>query len=475
MKRIFIKPGETSGTVNLASGPSNGGSQTNSRNRRQRGVIMMLTALMITVMIGFLALSIDLGFAFSSRGQFQNGIDAAALAGAAALRLTIESADPGPQQQKVAEDLAVQYAGYNQVRRYADPKKDDPSPNSNFISLTAGNVQVQTDGDLPRVRVDASIPVPTLFAGMFGLNGFNIGAGATATVFPVDGGVGTVGAGISPQFGGACWGPIMLADTFFDSSNNVHWAGEPARGSDEWPTLFGDYYRSRFAAGARSVAPYLDAFSGGVGDYVTGVRDTKLIADIDANKTIMGRYIEIKPKFYRVANLAALPPLSANGLMTTSYSVTDAAKYGYCGKIRVGMDVTVFSKDDTSVYDQARIGLQSLKGNTLDSEFLDLTLLNSYRYVKTSSYQIPNSNPMIIPVMLFSPVDVARNPDLTQLRVTNIGMFFMQEVRDDGTLAGFFVREIFTGGLPIEPANMSIDSDVSFKRSWLPMSVQLMK
>lgn len=471
MKRIFTKPGETSGAVNLGSG----GRGANSRNRRQRGVIMMLTALMITVMIGFLALSIDLGFAFSSRGQFQSGIDAAALAGASALRLTIESADPGPQQQDVAKELAVQYAALNQVRRYADPGRDDPTPNANFIKLTPGNVQVQNNGDLPRVRVDASIPVPTLFAGMFGLNGFNIGAGATATVFPVDGGVGTVGAGISPSTGGACWGPVMLPDTFFDSSNNVHWAGEPARGSDEWPTLFGDYYRSRFAAGARNVAPYLDAYSGGVGDYVTGVRDTKLIADIDANKTIMGRYIEIKPKYYRIANLTKLPVLSANGLMTNSYSPSDAAKYGYCGKIRVGMDMTVFSKDDAAVYDQVRVGLQGLKALALDNEFIDLTLLNSYRYVKTSSYPVPNSNPMIIPVMMFSPVDVARNPDLTQLRVTNIGMFFMQEVRDDGTLAGFFVREIFTGGAPIEPANMAIDSDVSFKRGWLPMSVQLMR
>ena len=131
---------------------------------------MMLTALMITVMIGFLALSIDLGFAFSSRTQFQNGIDAAALAGAAALRLTIESSDPGPQQQVVAEQMAVDFAKLNQVRRYADPSKDDPSPNANNIVITAGNVQVLANEDLPRVRVDSSIPVPTLFAGIFGLN-----------------------------------------------------------------------------------------------------------------------------------------------------------------------------------------------------------------------------------------------------------------------------------------------------------------
>ena len=469
MKRIFTKPGEKSGRIRM------GHETDDPRNRRQRGTIMMLTALMITVMIGFLALSIDLGFAFSARGQFQNGIDAAALAAVAATRLTIESADPGPQQQSVAAKLAVDYAKLNQVRRYADPGKNDPSPNANDIVLTGGNIQVQTNGDdLPRVKVDSSIPVPTLFAGMFGINGFNISAAATATVVPVDGGTGTVGIAKSQQ-GGGCWSPVMLPDTFFDGSNNVHWAGDPARGSDEWPTQFGDYYRSRFAAGARNTPPYLDAYAGGVGPYVTGVRDTKLISDIDLNKSIMGRYIELKPKYYRIANLAALPAISANGVSTNGYSVTDAARYGYCGQIRVGMDLTVFSKDDTSVYDQARLGLQSLKSNTLDSDFLDTTVLNSYRYVKTSSYPSPNTHAMVVPVLLFSPVDVARNPDLTQLRITNIGMFFMQDVRDDGTLYGFFVREIVAGGTPVDPANLSLDSDPAFKRTWLPMSIQLMK
>ncbi|MBS1788956.1 MAG: hypothetical protein JST85_14595 [Acidobacteria bacterium] len=469
MKRIFTKPGEKSGSIKV------GHDAEDQRNRRQRGTIMMLTALMITVMIGFLALSIDLGFAFSARGQFQNGIDAAALAGIAATRLTIESTDPGPQQQAIAQKLAVDYAKLNQVRRYADPAANDPSPNANDIVITSGNIQVLTNGDeLPRVKVDSSIPVPTLFAGMFGLNGFNISAGATATVLPVDGGTGTIGLAKSQQ-GGGCWSPVMLADTFFDSSNNVHWPGDPARGADEWPTLFGDYYRSRFAAGARNTPPYLDAYGGGVGDYVTGVRDTKVVSDIDLNKTVMGRYIEIRPKFYRIANLAALPAVSANGVSSNGYSVTDAARYGYCGQIRVGMDLTVYSKDDVTAYDQARLGLQSLKANTLDSDFLDTTVLNSYRYIKSSSYPAPNTHAMIVPVMLFSPVEVARNPDVSVLRVTNIGMFFMQDVRDDGTLYGFFVRELVAGGTPIDPSNMAIDNDPVFKRTWLPMSIQLMR
>lgn len=447
--------------------------------RRQRGVIMMLTALMITVMIGFLALSIDLGFAFSSRGQFQNGIDAAALAAAAALRLTIETSEPGAQQQSVAEQLAVEFAGKNQVRRYSDPAKDDPSPNANSIVITAGNVQVQTSTSevnanygLPRVKVDSNIPVPTLFAGMFGLNGFTVSASATATVVPVDGGTGTIGVA-KATIGGGCWSPVMLPDTFFDGSNNVHWVGDPARGEGfdyEWPRQFGDYYRSRFAAGARNTPPYLDAYSGTVSDYVTGVRDTKTFNDITINKSIMGRYIEIKPKHYRIANLSALPQVTSN-----PYSVGGFAQYGYCGQIRVGRDIPIYDKDDVTVYDQVRVGLQALKFNSLDNDFLDVGILNNFRYVKSGEYPSPNTHAMIIPVMLFSPVEIAKNEFATELIVTNIGMFFLQEVRNDGTLTGFFVREIVAGGTPIDAANLTIESDPSFKRTWLPMSVQLVK
>jgi len=439
--------------------------------RRQRGSIMLLTSLLITVMIGMLALSIDVGFAFSSRNQFQNGIDAAALAGAAALRLTVESNSSSPQQTSVAQALAIQFAGFNQVRRYADPDPNGNEPNANKIIINAGNVQVQDNFDLPRVKVDASMPIPTLFAGLFGLNGFTISSAATASVFPVDGGVGTIGAGTA--VGGGCWRPLMLPDTFYDQSDNVHWVGDPLRGNDEdhdLPKQPGDYYRSRFAAGAREIQPFIDSFNGGGGLSATGLRDTRLTSEIDGNKTIIGRYVEFKPKYYRIANLATLPRVTADVL-----SAGDLANFGYCGQVRVGNDVTVYSKDDLATYEQVRLGLQSLNYRTLGSDFVDTDLRDQFHYIKSGSYPSPNSHGAIIPVMLFNPVEIARNADVAQLKVTNIGLFFLEDVRDDGTLRGFFVREIIAGGTPIDPANMAVDRAPSFKRSWLPMAVQLVK
>jgi hypothetical protein len=432
---------------------------------------MLLTAVLITVMIGMLALSIDVGFAYSSRNQFQNGIDAAALAAAAALRLTVESSSSSPQMTAVAEGLAVQFAGFNQVRRYNDPDPNSMTPNANQITISAGNVQVQDNFDLPRVKVDATLQIPTLFAGLFGLNGFTISSAATATVFPVDGGTGTIGAGTA--VGGGCWRPLMLPDTFYDQSENVHWVGDPLRGNDEdhdLPKQPGDYYRSRFAAGAREIQPFIDSYGGGGGVSTTGLRDTRLTNEIDGNKTIIGRYVEFRAKYYRIANLATLPRVTADVL-----SVGDLANFGYCGQIRVGDNVSVYSKDDLVSYEQVRLGLQALNYRTLGSDFVDTTLRDQYHYIKSGSYPSPNSHGAIVPVMLFDPVEIARNPDVAQLKITNIGLFFLEEVRDDGTLRGFFVREIISGGTPIDSANMAVDRDPSFKRSWLPMSVQLAK
>src|SRR5262249_46264273 len=146
--------------------------------RHQRGTIMVLTAVMISAMLGMIALAIDLGFIFSLRHQFQNGIDVAAVAGASGLRVTIEAAnDPDPPQQKLlVRELAKKYASLNDVRRYADPPPDPtppPKPNANAIVnaivIEPSDVTTDTASDLPQVTVDSTMEVPTLFAGIVGL------------------------------------------------------------------------------------------------------------------------------------------------------------------------------------------------------------------------------------------------------------------------------------------------------------------
>jgi Flp pilus assembly protein TadG len=439
------------------------------RRRQQRGSIMLLTSVLIVGMIGMLALSIDLGFLFSARNQFQNGIDAATLAAGTALRVTIESDSSAPQQTLIAQELAVQFAGYNQVRRYTDPDPDSGQPNANNIVLAPGNVTVDRSADIPKVRINTSMNMPLLFAGLFGFSNMDMGAAATASLLPVDGGLGTIGSGTST--GGGCWRPLLLPDTFYDTSDQPIIVGADIGGTTRMPDQPGDYYRSRFAAGARNAHPYIDSVSGARAT-VTGLRDTPLQSEM-GTKTIMGQEVIFRSNFYFIANFSGLPRATFDIL-----SVGDLANFGYCGKIRVGDDIPVYPLNDLATYDQVKAGLLALKYRTLDSDSIDPLAETQYRYVKSSSYPGPNTHGAIIPVLFYNPILMRNYPDLgsiTTLRVTNIGLFFLKNVESNGYIRGYFVREVIAGGTPIDSTNFMADSDPSFKRSWLPMSVQLLR
>ena len=57
-----------------------------NRSRQEKGQILMLAALLATVMLGMVALVVDVGFWYSERRQVQNAADEATLA-AASMRI----------------------------------------------------------------------------------------------------------------------------------------------------------------------------------------------------------------------------------------------------------------------------------------------------------------------------------------------------------------------------------------------------
>ena len=64
---------------------------------RRRGTVVVFTAVSFTVLIGFAALAIDVGYAYSVQAQLQRNADAAALAGAVVLtsdKMLTPSYDP---------------------------------------------------------------------------------------------------------------------------------------------------------------------------------------------------------------------------------------------------------------------------------------------------------------------------------------------------------------------------------------------
>jgi hypothetical protein len=155
--------------------------------------------------------------------------------------------------------------------------------------------------------------------------------------------------------------------------------------------------------------------------------------------------------------------------------LSDVIKFGYCGQIRVGDRIPVYLANDPSAYDQLKRELTRMRQDFGD--FIEPDPERLFRYVQSAGYRVPNTHPLILPVLLYNPMIWRIEADgeaATELVVTNFGLFFLKEVTLQGDLVGYFVREIIAGGIPIAPGNMSGDSNSpEFKRRYLPMSVQL--
>ena len=136
----------------------------------QEGIALVQTALMMVVLLGFVALAIDGGLLYAERRQMQNAADAGALAGARALCV----GNPG--------------AAVAQATNYAVTQNG------------AQNAAVQVAGN--QVRVIASETVSTYFAGILGIPTFHIEAEAKAA------------CGSTTRICGAT--PIMFSENLWD-------------------------------------------------------------------------------------------------------------------------------------------------------------------------------------------------------------------------------------------------------------------
>jgi hypothetical protein len=378
------------------------------------------------------------------------------------------------ERQNLAQSLAGEYGGLNDPRLFKfDPPAGGKENGQSISDNLVVNIEVDPTTRIPSVRVASFVATPTLFAGVFGLDRIRIGAEATASLLPVDGGTGTIASGSQ---GAGCWRPLLLPDTFSNVSGTVTMVGYPGPIS-RLPDQNGDYYRSRFAAGERNAFPFVDFYTGTPGANVSGLRDTQVITEI-GQSTIMGQTVTFSPQYYFVANFASsgLPP--DQSIFDLS-SVGDVTRFGYCGSIRVGDLIKVYNRNDRAKYDQVRIELDNML--RLFNDVIDVDKETLYHYVVSPAYSDPNTHPLIIPVLFYNPLVWKPGADptdsITELRVTNFGMFYLKGVTPEGELTGYFVREIIAGGTQIEPRNLEIDCgappNCGFRRNWLPMSVQL--
>jgi hypothetical protein len=126
-----------------------------SRTGNERGQVIVLTVIGLTVLLGMSALVLDVGAWFRSKRQLQATADAAALAGAQAL-----PDDPG-----TAYNLALDYA------------------NKNGGAVDGGDVTItSTNAGNDTISVAAKKQEPGFFSAVLGVSAVDVGAKAKALV-----------------------------------------------------------------------------------------------------------------------------------------------------------------------------------------------------------------------------------------------------------------------------------------------------
>src|SRR2546425_10135461 len=81
-----------------------------NNSKKQEGFVLVVVAIVLLALVGFLALAVDVGVLYSARTSAQEGADAAALAGAG----TFINDTQSPQPQ-TASDNALQVAINNSI------------------------------------------------------------------------------------------------------------------------------------------------------------------------------------------------------------------------------------------------------------------------------------------------------------------------------------------------------------------------
>lgn len=149
----------------------------------RRGVLAVLTALLLVPLIAMLAFSIDVGYLLKKRAELQRAADSAALA--AVQDLIPDSL--GNQNLNQTKATIRSYAGSNVTDLDGFTVLDSDITIGRFDPVTAySNFTILNDGVFDTVRVtlrrdaSANSPVPLLFGGIFGILDSEVTATATA-------------------------------------------------------------------------------------------------------------------------------------------------------------------------------------------------------------------------------------------------------------------------------------------------------
>jgi hypothetical protein len=130
----------------------------NRLRKEESGQSLVMVVLLLSVLLGFSALLVDVGLLYAEKAKLQNAADAAALAGAQMLPDT-----------ESAESTAIEYVDFND------------------FTISPDDVDVPYGGDSTKIRVEVESDVPYTFARFLNLAGTSTVVSASATASKEDG------------------------------------------------------------------------------------------------------------------------------------------------------------------------------------------------------------------------------------------------------------------------------------------------
>jgi len=168
-----------------------------SRNRKRKGAVVVLAALLMVVMTAVLAFAIDLGYLMAARTELQRAADGAALAGA--WEMVSDDLVRGhiDDVHLAVRNKAVQYAALNPVMQTNPVLADEdvvlgylanPTDRSEPLSF-ANSSEYNTVLVRIRYASGSNQPISLFFARVMGIDSTELSAEAAAT-FPFENVVG---------------------------------------------------------------------------------------------------------------------------------------------------------------------------------------------------------------------------------------------------------------------------------------------
>lgn len=136
-----------------------------SEGNDERGGIAVIVAILMVVLLGFAAISVDVAKLYSERAQLQNGADAAALMVAQKCAKNVADAECSP-----TSSLAAELANKNALDSISNVKDIALDTSARTVQVTAGAKEAGT----------AANSVSTFFAGIFGISSAEVSASSSA-------------------------------------------------------------------------------------------------------------------------------------------------------------------------------------------------------------------------------------------------------------------------------------------------------